>query len=68
MLGVDAIEARAHQRLSIAFAAHRGVAADHREIPMRFPGVMSLHLIEQLAEFAARRLTRLQRTQLIVRP
>src|SRR5277367_7189831 len=45
MLRVDTVEARLHQRLPVAFAPHRGVTADHREIPVRFLGVLELHLL-----------------------
>ena len=41
VFGVDAVEARLHERLPIAFAAHRGVAADHRQVPVRLLGVLS---------------------------
>src|SRR6516162_10369247 len=42
VFGVDAVQARPHQRLSVSFATHGGVAADYPSIPVRLFGVLAL--------------------------
>src|SRR5271155_5327585 len=42
MLRVDPVQPRLHQRLPVAFAPHRGVTADHREIPAGFVVIVAV--------------------------
>ena len=48
MLGIDAVQPRAHQRLAETRAPNRRIAADDREIPVRLLGMLGLHHLADL--------------------